>query len=91
MYFKKDVLKNFAIFTENHQCWSLFLIKRLQHRCLFVNIAKFLRIPFFYRAPSFAASEATFQWLIDGLIAEALSGTPQKSNMKSFTTIANDL
>ena len=35
---KKTVLKNFAIFTEKHPCWSLF-----QHRCFPVNIAKFLR------------------------------------------------
>ena len=46
---KKVVLKNFAIFTGKHLCWSLFLIKfikqRLQHRCFPVNISKFLRIP----------------------------------------------
>ena len=27
MFFKKDVLKNFANFTGKHLCWSLFLIK----------------------------------------------------------------
>ena len=27
MLFEIDVLKNFAIFTEKHLCWSLFLIK----------------------------------------------------------------
>ena len=27
MFFKISVLKNFAIFTGNHLCWSLFLIK----------------------------------------------------------------
>ena len=55
VFYKKAVLKNFAIFPENHLCWSLFfnkvrelrsealLKKRLQHRCLLVNIAKFLR------------------------------------------------
>ena len=53
---KKPVLKNFAVFTGKHLCWSLFLInvaglrlvtylKRLQHRCFPVNIAKFLRTP----------------------------------------------
>ena len=50
------VLKNFTIFTGKQLCWSLFLIKlkasffikkRLQHRCLPVNIAKFLRTFFF--------------------------------------------
>ena len=53
MFFKTDVLKNFAIFTGKHLCWNLFLIKfqnwrpaflfkkKLQHRCFSVNIAKF--------------------------------------------------
>ena len=27
MFYKKAVLKNFAIFTKKHLCWSLFLIK----------------------------------------------------------------
>ena len=55
---EKGVLKNFAIFTGKHLCWSLNLIKlrpsgsclrdcnfvkkRLQHRCFSVNIATFL-------------------------------------------------
>ena len=42
-FMKKTFLKNFAIFTGTHLCWSLFLIKlikkRLQHRCFPVNIA----------------------------------------------------
>ena len=48
---KKIVLKNFAIFTRKHLCWSPFLIqrdfitKKLQHRCFHVSIAKFLRTP----------------------------------------------
>ena len=57
MFFKKDVLKNFSIFTGKHLCWSLLLNKwqvfrsaallkkRLQHSCFPVNIAKFLRTP----------------------------------------------
>ena len=52
---KKAVLKDFAIFTGKHLCWSLFfkkvttlqpcnfIKKRLQHRRFPVNIAKFLR------------------------------------------------
>ena len=46
---QKAVLKNFAIFTGRHLCWSLFLIngnfikKRLQHSCFPVNIVKFIR------------------------------------------------
>ena len=27
VFFKKTVLKNFAIFTGKHLCWSLFIIK----------------------------------------------------------------
>ena len=54
---KTAVLKNFAKFLEKHLRWSLFLSKngglqswnfikkRLQHRFLLVNIAKFLRTP----------------------------------------------
>ena len=48
---KKDVLKNFVIFTGKHLYWNLFLEfqacnfikKRLQHRCFPVKIAKFWR------------------------------------------------
>ena len=47
---KKGVLKNFAIFTRKHLCWSLFGVlgvnfikKRLQHRYFPVNITKLLR------------------------------------------------
>ena len=48
-FYKKVVLKYFAIFTGKHLCWSLFITKkkRLQRRCFSVNIAKFLRIPIF--------------------------------------------
>ena len=27
MFFKRGVIRNYAIFTEKHLCWSLFLIK----------------------------------------------------------------
>ena len=59
IFFKTGVLKNFAIFTGKHLCWSLFPIKfqdwrfaylykkRHQDRCFSVNIAKFLRTAFF--------------------------------------------
>ena len=55
MFHKKAVLKNFAIFTGRHLCWNLllnknaglqgpsFIKKRLEHRCFFANIEKFLR------------------------------------------------
>ena len=51
MFFKIGVLKNYVIFTGKHLCWSLkvcnFTKQRLQHWCFPVNIAKFLRKPFF--------------------------------------------
>ena len=46
------VLKNLAIFTGKHLCWSLFIEKRLQHRRFSVNIAKFLRIAFLQNTSS---------------------------------------
>ena len=62
MFFKIDVLKNFAIFAENHLCWSLFFNKvkglKLQHKSLPVNIANFLRIDFFNKTPPVAASNS---------------------------------
>ena len=54
---KKAIFKNFTIITGKHLCWSLSLItyiiyiiknfikKRLKHRCILVNIAKFLKAP----------------------------------------------
>ena len=57
VFYKKAVLKSFAIFTEKHQRWSLFLNKnvglqfwnfiktRLQPRFFPANIAKFSRTP----------------------------------------------
>ena len=58
MLFKIDVLKNFAIFTGKHKCWSLFLLKqacksrnfikmRLQHWCFFVNVCRIFKNRFF--------------------------------------------
>ena len=58
VFYKKDVLRNFAKFTEKHLCQSLFfnkvaglrpatlLKKRLCHRCFPVNFVKFLRTSF---------------------------------------------
>ena len=58
MYLRIGVLKDLAMFTGKHLCWSLFfnkyegfkvcnfLKKRLQHRGLPVKFAKFLRAPF---------------------------------------------
>ena len=47
MFFKIGALKNFAIFTGKHLCWSLFLIKLQAFTCFPVNIAKFYRVAFF--------------------------------------------
>ena len=61
MFFTIGALKNFAIFTGKHPYWSLFfinfvgletctfIIKRLQHRCFSLNIAKFLRTNVFIK------------------------------------------
>ena len=59
VFCEKGVLGNFAKFTRRHLCQSLFfnkfaggrppanlLKKRLWHRCLLVNFAKFPRTPF---------------------------------------------
>ena len=50
MFFKKGVQKNFTTFTEKHVLESFFnkkacnfIKKRLQHRCVPVKFAKFLR------------------------------------------------
>ena len=50
--YKKAVLKNFAIFTGEQLCWSLFLVKlqaekRLQHRCFPMHIANFVTTSIF--------------------------------------------
>ena len=69
VFCKKDVLRNFAKFAERHLCQRLFfnrlvsfrlatsLKKSLWHKCFPVNSTKFLRTPFFYRAPRLAALE----------------------------------
>ena len=48
MFLKIGVLKNFVIFTGNHVCWSLFLIK------LQANLLRAASL--FYRTPLIAAS-----------------------------------
>ena len=49
LFFRRGVLKNFAIFTGKNFCLIL------QHMCFPMNIAKFLRTAFFYRTPLVAA------------------------------------
>ena len=57
MFFKIRVLRNFAIFTRKHLCWSLFLIqlqsrrtaplvKRDSNRGIFLDNLKEMRGPF---------------------------------------------
>ena len=43
VFYKKAVLKIFAIYIGKHLCWSFFLMKLFQHMYFPVNIAKFLR------------------------------------------------
>ena len=63
---KKGVLKNFAIFTRKHLCWSLFSVfgvnfikKRLQHRHFPMNITKFLGTPILKNTWE---RQSTFTW-----------------------------
>ena len=64
MFFKIGDPKEFIIFARKPLCWSLILIKpaallkRLQYRWVFVNIAKFLRTAFL-RTPPLVASRLT--------------------------------
>ena len=65
LFFKIDVLKNFANFTGKHLCWSFFWINlkagpkaasnfiknRLRHRCFLVKFANFSRTPVFTEQP----------------------------------------
>ena len=43
VFCKKGLLKNSANFLEKHPLGSLFIIKRLQHRCFPLKFVKFLR------------------------------------------------
>ena len=61
IFFDIGVLRNFAIFRGKHLCWSVFLIK-LQACNFPVNITKFLRTPFFHKAPPVAASEKSLNF-----------------------------
>ena len=56
MFFKKGVIKNFEIWTVKHLSWSLLLIKlqvcnfiKKRLKRFSVNIAKFLRMAFFFK------------------------------------------
>ena len=47
MFFNIGALKNFANFTGKHLCWSLFLIKKLQHRCFPVKFEQIFKNTYF--------------------------------------------
>ena len=53
MFFKISVLKNFALFTGKHLCWSLFLIKR--ETGVFLWILRNFYEQLFHRTPLAAA------------------------------------
>ena len=59
MFFKIDILKNFAILARKHLCWSFLLIKLqavwLQRRYFLVNNAKLLSSAIFNKTPLVAA------------------------------------
>ena len=95
LFCKKGILKNFAIFTRKQLCWSLFLIKlqafiikRLQHMCFLVNIAKLLKAPIL--------KDICEQLLLHGastiwwMVPEMYSGPCQRFKMERFTKIVND-
>ena len=76
VFCKKGVLKNFAKFTGKHLCQRLFLIKfqkppatllkkRFWRKCFPVNLAKFLRTPFFidHLRWLFLGTRTTCLWL----------------------------
>ena len=72
-----DVLKNIVIFTGKHLCWRLFFIKlkacnfikkRLQHKCVPVNIVKCLRATFFIEHLRWLLLYGSFKSLSDLLV-----------------------
>ena len=77
VFCRKGLLRNFATFTGKHLCQSLFFNKvaglrpatlskkRLWHRCFPVNVAKFLRTPFFTEHLRWLPLELHFVILLD--------------------------
>ena len=90
MFFKIDVLKNFANYTGKHLCWILiklqFLIERLQHRCFPAIFANVLKNTFFHGTPPVAASvwwilyciSREFNWLSSGIFTVTLTGNSEQ-------------
>ena len=100
---KTAALKNFAIFTEKHLRWSLllsknagpqswnFIKKRLQHKFVPVNIAKFLRTPIFEnicerlfeRFPTWASNTTTNMGIEDDIFSEKKHGNWRGNFLKN--------
>ena len=57
MSFKIGVLRNFAILTEKHLCWGLFLSKRDSNTGVSCEYCKISKNNVFYRTPLMAPSE----------------------------------
>ena len=77
---KKNILKNFAIFTRKHLCWSLsgvfgvnFIKKRLQQRYFPVNITNFENTYFKEHLGTTASSTAILKNTSEQLLAFALA------------------
>ena len=56
LFFKIGVLKNFAIFTGKHMCWSIFLIIETPTQVFSRQYCKNFKSSFFYRTHLVAAS-----------------------------------
>ena len=68
MFLKIGVLKNFAIFTGKHLCWSRFLIKLQRASVFSYAILEISKNSHIYRTPPMAVS-IMISWL-------TLTGTP---------------
>ena len=56
MFFKKGILKNLAIFTGKHLCWSLPLIKKTPSQVFPREYCEIFKNSFFYKTPLVGAS-----------------------------------
>ena len=84
MYFRIDALKDFAIFTEKHLCWSLFLIniqawrpatllKRDSNIGVFCEICEIFHNTFLCRTHAVAAS-GNISWTVSLLHLRIMNG-----------------
>ena len=93
--------RHFVKFTGKHLCQSLFLKKRLWHRCFPVNFVKFLRTPFFIEHLWWLLLERNYvvkdllnpgsqQTYISQRIADRLNFTPINQRNMSVKTFGTD-